>query len=59
MADRWLEDYIEIELQKADRKEVKYLLKDLMKPTQEHPMVSMNHGIRGDYGFVEDGGNVF
>ena len=46
MADRWLNDYIEIELKKADEKETLY--QRLMKPTLE-----------GDYGFMEDGGNVF
>ena len=35
MADKWLNDYIEIELQRADRKEAKYILKELMKPTRE------------------------
>jgi len=48
MADKWLDNFVEIELQKADRREVKYILKELMKPTRE-----------GDYDSIEDGFNIY
>ena len=45
MADRWFDEYIEIELQKYE----KTLYQRLMKPTQEGDLESC----------VEDGFNVF
>jgi len=48
MVDRWLDDYIDEELKKADRREVKYILKELIKPTRE-----------GDYDSIEDGFNIY
>ena len=53
MADKWLNDYIEIELQKAEYNEQckrgEYVLNELMKPTQEGDLEDC----------VEDGFNIY